>query len=145
MKCHLIALSLCLPLIFVQGALAREPEVAVRSARPLRQQVESYVELLQKESIKAKTTKDKYRALEHSLAQIRMLRENSEPQNAKDEAQMDLLVSVLESLPKQREFKKKECPQYENELISTYEPTTEEAPKEPAVKPGWDFLRAVCN
>ena len=123
----------------------RTPEVAVRSSRTLRQQVDSYAELLQKELATAKNNKDKFRALDHSLAQIRVLRENTAPQGAVDESHMDLMVSILESLPKERQFKKKECGVYENDLVTNYEPTLEDEPKEPAVKPAWDFLKSVCN
>ncbi|MEK2646148.1 hypothetical protein [Bdellovibrio sp. BCCA] len=120
-------------------------EVPVRSSRSLRQQVDSYAELLEKEVVKAKNTKEKYSAMNRVLGQIKSLRENSAPQGALDESHMDFVVSVLESLPAQGKFKKKECLKYENDLLSQYEPTAEEAPQEPAVKPAWTVLQSLCR
>ncbi len=46
---------------------------------------------------------------------------------------MDLMVSVLESLPAQKQFTKRDCLKYENDLLTQYEPMAEETPQEPAV------------
>ncbi|AHZ85233.1 hypothetical protein AB1A81_12555 [Bdellovibrio bacteriovorus] len=120
-------------------------EVAIRSNRSVRQQVESYTEMLEKEVSKAKNNKERYRAMNRIVLQIRSLRDNSVPQGAQDEAHMDLLVSVLESLPAEKKFKKKDCAKYEYELINQYEPTAEESPTEPAVLPGWKVLESLCQ
>ncbi|AFY02336.1 hypothetical protein Bdt_2654 [Bdellovibrio bacteriovorus str. Tiberius] len=111
----------------------------------MRQQVESYTEMLEKEVGKAKNNKERYRAMNRIVGQIRSLRDNSVPQGAQDEAHMDLMVSVLESIPAEKSFKKKDCAKYENDLISQYEPTAEEAPIEPAVQPGWKVLESLCR
>ena len=146
MKSFNMIFCILVPVFAVEFAFAaRQPEVPVRSARTLRQQVDSYAELLQKEVGIAKSTKDKYQALEYSLSQIRVLRENTPTQEISDEAHMDLIVTVLDSLPKKREFKKKDCAQYQNDFVNQYEPSAEEGPKEPAVKPAWDFLQSVCS
>lgn len=120
-------------------------EIPISSSRSLRQQVDSYVELLEKEINEAKSNKDRFHSLNHILQEIRSLRDNGAPQGAVDEAYMDLLVSVLESLPTEKKFKKTECSKYENDLISQFEPQAEEAPEEPAVKPGWSVLHSLCQ
>ncbi|WP_374074319.1 hypothetical protein [Bdellovibrio bacteriovorus] len=141
MKTVILLLSLLFLVLDAHAAV----EVPIRSSRSLRQQVDSYAELLEKEVVKAKNTKEKYRAVSRVLVQIKALRDNSAPQGALDESHMDLMVSVLESLPQQGKFKKKECLKYENDLISQYEPTAEEAPQEPAVKPAWTVLQSLCR
>lgn len=120
-------------------------EIAVRSNRSVRQQVDTYAELLQKEVLKAKNNRDKYRAMNRVVSQIKTLRDNSVPQGAQDEAHMDLMVSVLESLPREKNFKKKDCAKYENDLISQFEPTAEDIPQEPAVQPAWKVLESLCQ
>lgn len=141
MKTVILLLSVWFLVLDAHGAV----EVPIRSARSLRQQVDSYAELLQKEVVKAKNTKEKYSTMNRVLEQIRSLRDNSAPQGALDESHMDLMVSVLESLPSQGKFKKKECLKYENDLINQYEPAAEEAPQEPAVKPAWTVLQSLCQ
>lgn len=120
-------------------------EIPVFSSRSLRQQVDTYAELLQKEVNIAKSNKDIYRSLNRVLQEIKSLRDNTAPQGAWDEAHMDLMVSVLESLPAEKKFKKRDCLKYENELISQFEPLADETPEEPAVRPGWSVLRSLCQ
>lgn len=123
----------------------RTPEIPIQSSRSLRQQVDSYAELLEKEVVKGKNSKEKYRSVKRVLGQIRALRENSSPQGALDESHMDLLVSVLESIPNEGKFKKKECEKYQSDFMDQFEPTAEEEPQNPAVKPGWTVLQSMCN
>lgn len=146
MRTWILTLSIVVMVLDAHGSLrARIPEVPVRSPRSLRQQVDSYTEMLEKEVAKAKTSKEKFRSLARVLAQIRGLRENSSPQGALDETHMDLVLSALESLPRESRFKKKDCPKYESELIDQFEPATEDAPQEPAVKPSWAVLQSLCQ
>ncbi|KHD88439.1 MAG: hypothetical protein OM95_09210 [Bdellovibrio sp. ArHS] len=117
----------------------------MQSQRSLRQQVDSYAELLQKEVVKAKNNQERFGSVHRVLGQIKTLRDNSAPQGALDEAHMDLMVSVLESLPQQKNFKRRDCYKYENDLVSQFEPTAEETPMEPAVQPGWNVLQSLCQ
>lgn len=117
----------------------------IQSSRTLREQVDSYAELLAKETKNSKSTSDKYRAINRVLHQIKTVREKNTVPNAWDEAHIDLLVSVLESLPLERKFRKKDCVKYKNDLLNQYEPLAEEAPEEPAVKPGWTVLKSLCE
>lgn len=120
-------------------------DLANRGGISVRQQVESLTEKLEKEVSTAKNNKERYHAMKRTLAQIRSLRDNSLPQGAQDEAHMDLMASVFDSLPKEANFKRKDCAKYEYDLINQYEPTTEEMPQEPAVQPGWKVLASLCQ
>jgi hypothetical protein len=77
--------------------------------------------------------------------QINGLRDNNNAQSSQDESYMDLMTSVLESLPTQKEFKKKNCGKYEADLLNQFDPTAEEEPSEVAVKPGWNALQSLCQ
>lgn len=124
---------------------AIEKQKDIQSSRTLRERVDSYAELLAKETQNSKTTNDKYRAINRVLREIKTVREKNLAQNAWDEAHIELLVSVLESLPLERKFRKKDCSKYKNDLLNQYEPLAEEAPEEPAVKPGWTVLKSLCE
>lgn len=147
MKFLILTFSIWFLVLDVHGAVKqkRTPEVPVRSTRSLRQQVDSYAELLEKEVLKAKNTKEKYRVVKKVMSQIKMLRENSAPQGEQDESHMDLLVTTLEAIPPEKQFKKKECYKYESDFIDQFEPTADEAPEEPAVKPSWTVLKSLCR
>ncbi|MBO9666512.1 MAG: hypothetical protein J7501_06820 [Bdellovibrio sp.] len=100
---------------------------------------------MDKDILNAKSTKDKYRAMNRTLDEIKALRDNTYPQSAHDEAYMDLMVSVLESVPPQSGFKKRDCLRYENNMINEFEPLADDAPQEPAVRPGWNVLQSLCR
>lgn len=120
-------------------------EIPIYSQRSVRQQFDAHMELLEKEVGKVKKNKDVFLSLNRVVSQIKSLRENSPSQGAQDEAHMDLALSVLESLPSERSFKKRDCAKYESDLLNQFEPTAEEEPLEPAVKPGWQVLRSLCK
>lgn len=120
-------------------------EIPVQSSRSLRQQVDSYMEMLEKETAKLKTNKETLRSLNRIIGQIKSLRENSDPQTAVDEAYLDLMVSSLEFIPSESKFKKKDCKKYESDFIEQFEPTAEDSPEGPAVQPGWKVLRSLCQ
>ncbi len=143
MKIPLLMCFIWFLVLDAHGAVKHE--IPIRSQRSLRQQVDSYAELLQKESLKAKNRKEVYQSLNRVLGQIKSLRDNNAPQGALDESHMDLVVSVLEALPQQSKFKKQDCLKYENDLLSQFEPMAEEVPQEPAVQPGWTVLQSLCR
>lgn len=135
-------------LLVVEASAAvrqRTPEVPVRSTRSFRQQVDSYAEMLGKEIATAKTTKEKYRSLRLVLGRIQELRDNNTGLTAQDEAHTDLLISVLEAIPSEGKFKKKDCSSYEVDFLNQFEPAAEEGPQEPAVKAGWGLLQSLCK
>lgn len=146
MRNWILTLSIWFLVLDAHGSVRhRTPEVPVRSTRSLRQQVDSYIEMLEKDVATARNSKEKYRSLRRVVGQIKILRENSSPQGALDESHMDLLISALESLPSESKFKKRECSRYESELIDQFEPAADEAPQEPAVKPSWVVLQSLCR
>lgn len=123
----------------------RTPEIPVQSSRSLRQVIDSYAEMLEKEVLKAKNNKERFRSHRRVLGQIRILRENSVTQSAQDEAHMDLLVSSLDAIPDEKKFKKRDCARYESDFLEQFEPTADEVPEEPAIKSGWEVLRSLCK
>ncbi|MNL33403.1 hypothetical protein D3C87_1553140 [compost metagenome] len=58
---------------------------------------------------------------------------------------MELVLAVLDSIPRGKGFHRGDCDKYENDLINQYEPLAEDEPEEPAVKPGWNALQAICR
>lgn len=137
----LIAALLVHPATFA----AHNKEIPVNSGRSVRQQVDSFAELMDKEMSAAKNNKEKFRAMNRAEDQINALRDNAVTQSAQDESYMDLMVSVLDSLPEEKEFKRKDCAKYEADLLNQFDPTADDAPVEPAVKPGWLALQSLCK
>ncbi|WP_413580807.1 hypothetical protein [Bdellovibrio sp. HCB288] len=133
-------------LVFLAGAAqAATREVPVYSGRSLRAQVDTYAELLQKEMQVAKNNKERFRAIRRVTDEIKVVRENNMPQSQADEAYMDLMMAVFESVPSEKNFKKGDCSRYENDMLNQYEPTADIEPVEPAVKPAWVALTTLCR
>ncbi|MNJ96652.1 hypothetical protein D3C87_143810 [compost metagenome] len=108
-------------------------------------QVNVYAENLKQDLEKSKTLGEKYRSLQKTLDELTALRENNVIHDAHDNAYMDLMAAVLESLPKENSFNKKNCDRYQYNFLNEFEPTADEGPSEPAVKPGWDVLQSLCK
>lgn len=123
----------------LMAAIPQSKPFTVRSA------VESYVNGLQVDVINAKNNSERFQAVNRTLEDIRALRNTAPPQNQREEGQMNLMVAVLESLPDQEDFKKVDCPIYQNDFINQYDPLAEDTPEEPAVKPGWKILESLCR
>ncbi|MFM6928008.1 MAG: hypothetical protein ACKOX6_06055 [Bdellovibrio sp.] len=111
----------------------------------LRVQVDSYVAALNKELGSNENNHEKFKVLSRVVDEITMLRDNGLPQSARDDAYMDLMVAVYESIPAEKDFKKRDCLRYENDLLNQFEPNADDAPTEPAVKPGWQALQSLCR
>lgn len=138
-------LMIAMTLMAFQAQAAKHKEIPIQSGRSIREQVGSLAEMLEKEMPQAKNKKEQFKTLSRITNEIRILKENNPGQEAKDESYMDLLLSVLESLPKERAFKVNDCEKYQNDFINEYEPSAEENPTEPAVLPGWKALQALCQ
>ncbi|MFS4460788.1 hypothetical protein [Bdellovibrio sp. HCB2-146] len=111
----------------------------------VRLEVERYALGLQVDVLSAKRNPERFRALNRALDEIKMLRENSFTATQADEGYLDLMVNALEAIPPESQFKRKDCAKYENDFLNQFEPLAEEAPMEPAVKPGWAVLQALCR
>lgn len=109
--------------------------VPVQSERSLRQQFDSYVELLQKEVLfsKSKEKRQKFSLLSHALGQMKALRLEMQALTLEESRNMDTLIAGLEALPSLKGFKKKKCPEYFARL-----------PQEVAAQPARDFLGTLC-
>ncbi len=111
----------------------------------VRAQTEFHARMLEAKVSNARNNTERFRALHQALDQISSLRENNLTFTGKDEGYVSLMVSVLESLPTQTKFRQQDCAKYENDFLNQFEPTADEQPKEPAVRPGWKVLQALCR
>lgn len=111
----------------------------------VRLEVERYALGLQVDVMNAKQNSERFRTLNRALDEIKMLRDNTFTATQADEGYMDLMVNALESIPPESQFKRKDCAKYENDFLNQFEPLADEAPIEPAVKPGWVVLQALCR
>lgn len=128
-------------------AIAAIPKynVDIDSGRSVKERVETRAELLKKELTVSHSDKEKFRAVEKTLSEIQGLRANNLFQDARSEAYMDLMVTVLESVPDEHSFRKKDCLKYENDFLNEFEPMALDAPEEPALQPGWQALQSLCR
>lgn len=111
----------------------------------VRSVVEGYINGLQVEVMSARNNAERFQAINRTLEEIRALRDTAPPQNQREEGQMNLMVSVLESLPDQKDFDRKECPSYQNDFLNQFEPLADDIPEDPAIRPGWTILQAMCR
>lgn len=146
-QCHsLLGFALLFLVLFQPLSLyAGKKEIPIHSGRSLRQQVETTAEFSVKEMELARNNKERFRILKKIDHQISVLRENSPMASDQDETFMDLLVTVLKALPSEKEFNKKDCAKYEADLLNQFDPTAEDIPTIPAVKPGWSVLKLLCK
>lgn len=124
------------------GLIAAIPQPKPFTVRSV---VDGYINGLQVEVLGAKNNNERFQAINRTLEEIRALRDTAPPQNQREEGQMNLMVSVLESLPEQKDFDKRECASYQNDFLNQFEPLAEEIPEDPAIRPGWTILQAMCR
>ena len=93
-------------------------EVPVRSARTLRDQFDSYTELLKKEILfnKEKDKKKRFSLLNQAMEQMKLLREEAGTSDRPDAAHMDQVIASLNALPSKKKFKRKNCDEYQANL-----------------------------
>jgi hypothetical protein len=109
-------------------------QIPVRSDRSLRQQFDSYVELLSKEltMVKEKDKKKRFVFLSQTVNQMKSIRGEMESTDSDDAKHMDMMISSLEALPSKKEFKRKNCSQYQAGITDSETPAAE-------------FLNTICN
>lgn len=127
--------------ILAIGILSSEvfaAEIPVRSSRSVREQFDSYSELLRKEILfsKEKDRKKRFSLLNHALEQMKILRREIESTENPDVAHMDQLISSLEALPSKKKFKRKNCGEYQAALTAA-----SQTPHELAL----DFIKSLCQ
>ena len=140
MKFISLVLSICL-----LSSRAFSAEVRIPSKRTLRQQVNLYVELLDKEVLKAKLQKDKVDAVKRVSSLIQDLSAQSEGASLQDRRYSEYLLEGLKTIPTGKRFKNKNCDSYHNnveELAQTW--SDADAAKE-ALAPTQRILQAVCT
>ncbi|KYG65637.1 hypothetical protein AZI86_00735 [Bdellovibrio bacteriovorus] len=111
-------------------------EIPVRSERSLRVQFDSYMELLKKEIQfnKDKDKKKRFSLLDQALNQMKILRQEIGMTDSPDAAHMDQVIAALNSLPSQKQFKRKNCDSYQATLAA-----------EPSHELAADFMNSLCN
>ena len=139
----LLAIFLQVNLAFAQSDVMRLEVVNPPSG--VRQQINFYAQELDYNLRLAQSQNEKFRAINHATVQLIVLKDNALTQTAADEGYMELMIDVLDSIPRGRDFNRENCDRYENDLLNQYEPFAEEEPQEPAVKPGWNALQALCR
>ena len=135
--------------ILLQAALTHAQDMQrleiITPPSGVRQQVNAYTQQLEDDLSRAQTQNDKYRALNRATYQLKILKENALTQTLEDDGYMELMIAVMDSVPRGRAFHKEDCDLYRNDLLNEFEPLAEEEPEEPAVKPGWSALQAFCR
>ena len=116
-----------------------------QQAQNVRLEVERYALALQVDVIDAKQNSERFRSLNRALDEIKTLRDNSFTTTQADEGYLDLMVNALESIPSENQFKRKDCAKYENDFLNQFVPLADEAPMEPAVKPGGMVVQSLCR
>lgn len=129
-------------LIDAQAAISPSTSIAPSAWK---YQANVFAENLKRDLAKSKSDGERYQSLQRTIANIRSLQENNVIHDAGDSAYMDLMVAGMEAVPKESGFSKKNCKRYEYNFLNEFEPTADDEPTEPAVKPGWDMLQALCR
>jgi len=141
----LLALLLVLS---VTEAFAQSDSMRLEIVNPpsgVRQQANYYTQELDYNLRLSHSQNEKFRAINRATIQLMVLKDNALTQTLEDEGYIELVIEVLDAVPRGKAFAKADCDKYENDLINEFEPYAEEAPLEPAVKPGWNALQALCR
>ncbi|AHI06473.1 hypothetical protein BDW_09865 [Bdellovibrio bacteriovorus W] len=88
---------------------------------------------------------EKFQEIQKTLLEIQSYQEAQPAVSKAEQGRVQLLVAVLEALPKARGFNVKDCEKYRNEYLEEFEPMAEEAPEDPSVLYGWDVLEKLCR
>jgi hypothetical protein len=125
--------------------LAAIPPQSVTEYSPARSRADQRATLLERDMLRADSNDERMQSLNRAIADLRYMNENALRETAKDQGYMSLMVAVLDSIPKNKDFKKSDCGKYESDMLNQFEPTAEEEPDDPAVRHGWYVLQALCR
>jgi hypothetical protein len=91
-----------------------------------------------------KSLNDKIESLQQGLAKIE--KDKNRLQNLKfnEELEIDFLVKPLKLVPKVGQFKVEECHDYKMKMLSHFDPTSEEDPKDPSLKKALNVFKLIC-
>lgn len=88
---------------------------------------------------------EKFQEIQKTLLEIQNFQETRAVASSGEQGRVQLLIAVLEALPKAQEFKLKDCEKYQSEYLEEFEPMADEVPQDPSVLYGWDVLTKLCR
>lgn len=88
---------------------------------------------------------EKFQEIQKTLLEIQSFQDTRTAASRGEQGRIQLLVAVLEALPKAQDFKMKDCERYRSEYLEEFEPMAEEVPQDPSVLYGWDVLTKLCR
>lgn len=130
-------------LLFLTPAQIWGLKAAPKGSLSIRQEFDTAFANLEKNLKKEKALPKKIELVVKFRESIAKSRNASPRQFESDEVYMDLLVSTLAEFPDKIEFKKKECPTYQNKILRQLSPSESE-PVTPAVEKGLKILKLLC-
>lgn len=139
MKFYILLVS-----FFVTATCFAAREIPIFSKRTLKQRVDLYVELLNKETDKAKDRKEMFEAVKNAKAQVRNLTDESLNTSEQDHLFTEVLMTGLQSLPNNKQFKVSNCESYRQDLQKLTERWEKSPLVDEGLKPAQDFLQSVC-
>lgn len=87
---------------------------------------------------------DKWKVLSETENQIQNLRKQNAVQPDADEVYMDMVFYSLKQIPRNKEFKVSECPDYRTHILAAFDPHGEEKPT-PAIAQTLSVLDLLCQ
>lgn len=88
---------------------------------------------------------EKFQEIQKTLIEIQNLQETRSATSKGEQGRVQLLIAVLEALPKAQDFELKNCEKYRSEYLEEFEPMADEIPQDPSVLYGWDVLTKLCR
>lgn len=88
---------------------------------------------------------EKFQEVKKTLKEVQEFQENRAESTLTEAGRVQLLVAILESLPRAAKFDLKNCDKYRSEYLEEFEPMADEAPQDPSVLYGWDVLDKLCR
>jgi hypothetical protein len=140
----LVAISI-FAIEFSNAALGRSRDISVRSSRSLQQQIDSYSEMLIKEVQVAKNTKEKLRSVKRVITRLRALEPEEGDKFFLEKNYLESLISSLEHLPTEYDFRKKDCSIFEAKFLSQFEAALIDEVQNAALKTSWSVLNSICK
>tara|TARA_B110001454_G_scaffold171291_1_gene161999 strand:- start:27872 stop:28417 length:546 start_codon:yes stop_codon:yes gene_type:complete len=92
-----------------------------------------------------KTIQEKVELLHQGLAQIEKDREQLQNLKFNEEIEIDFLIKPLKLMPKVSQFKTEKCNDYKMEILSHFDPTSEDEVKDPALKKALSVFKLICT
>lgn len=96
-------------------SLSHAGQTAVTSGRPVEQKADSIYELIVKELQFSNQTKEKFKAIQNAMMQLKHLLTGEDEMNPEQAEYVQEYIVALQSLPSAKGFKRNRCPSYQVE------------------------------